>query len=97
MKEMEPIKREYIERHETAKAIISAMKGVISPYDVVAVAEVLRNQPAADVVEVVRCKDCVFFRPSQIKNRAYCYWHRDLFETLADDFCSHGERSQKDD
>lgn len=90
MKEMEPIKREYIERHETAKAMISAMKGVISPYDVVAVAEVLRDQPAADVVEVVRCEFC-----KHRDSDGWCF--ENGFWRDKDEFCSRGERSQKNE
>jgi hypothetical protein len=49
---------------------------------------------SADVVEVVRCKDCIFYQPSKITNRAFCDWHRDSFETFADDFCCYGQRKE---
>ena len=52
--------------------------------------------PTADVVEVVRCKDCRYFRPSEITNRCFCDWHSDEFETFANDFCSYGERKTTD-
>ena len=52
--------------------------------------EVIKNLPIADVVEVVRCKDCVFWdngRCEGIQNGLiYDY-------TDPDDFCSYGGRS----
>lgn len=52
----------------------------------------VKNAPAVDAVEVVRCKDCTFCKPSAAPGRFFCDWHRDYFETFPDDFCSHGER-----
>lgn len=61
---------------------------------------VIAYLPAADVVEVVRCKDCKFFIPdAELDHNEYpniteadglcdC----SLKFTDADDFCSHGER-----
>ena len=57
--------------------------------------------PAADVVEVVRCKDCKhyeFFKDSigRDEGKRLCnnmFWNNEFFpETEADDFCSYGER-----
>ena len=45
-----------------------------------AIDAIIDNEPAADVVEVVRCKDCIY-RPC--KMMPYSYDH---------DFCSYGER-----
>ena len=52
----------------------------------------IKNTPTADVVEVVRCKDCVYW---QDNNCGYpneeCRWGKE--ETPdADDYCSYGER-----
>lgn len=56
--------------------------------------------PAADVVKVVRCKDC---KHSQFvcENSCFCRhtntpWFNNLFEVYmnADDFCSYGERKE---
>ena len=56
---------------------------------------VLHDLPAADVVPVVRCKDCKYW---QGNNDDYpheeCRWGRE--ETPdANDFCSYGERRKK--
>lgn len=51
--------------------------------------DIVNDEPTADVVEVVRCKDC------RLYNTDNCYMihgqrmNRDLFE---DDYCSYGER-----
>lgn len=56
------------------------------------VANRLKELPSADVVEVVRCKDCIYW---QDNNDGYpheeCRWGND--ETPdPDDYCSYGER-----
>lgn len=58
--------------------------------------EELYNLPTADVVEVVRCKDCKYW---QDNNNGYpheeCRWGKD--ETPdKDDFCSYGERKENE-
>lgn len=47
--------------------------------------------PAADVVEVVRCKDCKWWHTGG------CAFRKDCTADLpsADDFCSHGERKEQ--
>ena len=62
--------------------------------DLTSLRELLEDTPAADVVEVVRCKDCkyAFHHPL-----GYIYCHRDgrnAYEMVfkKDSFCSYGER-----
>lgn len=63
---------------------------------------VINHLPAADVVEVVRCKDCVSSRPINkeywVENAFYeeCVWCQ-WFDTgmLPDEYCSHGKRKEK--
>lgn len=59
-------------------------------------ASFILSAPAVDAVEVVRCKDCIFCKPSAAPGMFFCDWHRDYFETFPDDFCSHGERRADD-
>ena len=56
------------------------------------VASAIKNTPTADVVSVVRCKDCKYW---QDNNGGYpheeCRWGKE--ETPdSDDYCSYGER-----
>lgn len=66
------------------------------PYNYVAfdMANLVKKAPTADVVEVVRCKDCKYW---QDNNGGYpheeCRWGKE--ETPdADDYCSFGERRE---
>ena len=61
--------------------------------------KLIDDTPTADVVEVVRCKDCkyAFHHPL-----GYIYCHRDginAYEMVfrKDSFCSYGERKDKED
>ena len=47
--------------------------------------EIPNNCPAADVVPVVRCDDCVYYG-----SRRWCELHSSVFDDNA--FCSYGER-----
>lgn len=52
----------------------------------------LENAPAADVVEVVRCKDCKYWENAKYYE-PYCnHWGNMMTDTTADDYCSCGER-----
>lgn len=68
-------------------------EGMFDCEDVISSVE---NAPVADVVPVVRCKDCQYW---QDNNGGYpneeCRWRED--ETPdADDFCSYGKRKDGD-
>ena len=74
---------EYIEREAAIESLPVAWDSAINA---------LRNAPSADVVPVVRCKDCKYW---QDNNDGYpheeCrWWHGETPD--ANDFCSYGER-----
>ena len=50
----------------------------------------INKVPSADVVEVVRCKDCKHFLEDEEIQENYC--ELDLFCHLKSDFCNYGER-----
>ena len=50
--------------------------------------EVLSECPAADVVEVVRCKDCKHYGTSGCAMDAYA------FDVVEEGYCSYGERKE---
>lgn len=50
------------------------------------------SQPAADVVAVVRCKDCVHYQNGACNHFGYYTYAPDVDE---DDFCSYGERKEQ--
>lgn len=55
-------------------------------------ADFLNSQPTADVVEVVRCKDCL--NAHLINNYPYCeLWN---FVMARDNYCSFGKRKENE-
>lgn len=68
---------------------------------------VIGNMPAADVVKVVRCDDCIFSRElrTDIEKETYCegvvmcangVWGTEL-AVWGDNFCSYGERKDENE
>lgn len=56
----------------------------------------LKNAPAADVAEVVRCRDCEYVRPTVNAHTGeqvgiWCALH-DILNVSPDDYCSRGEK-----
>jgi hypothetical protein len=50
----------------------------------------------ADVVEVVRCKDCLYYTPIPWnKEEMVCRCYTDWLFTEPTDFCSNGERKEE--
>lgn len=97
--------KDYIER----ESIYRKIKTHTNPYGKptldyksgVKVLDMIKQEPAADVVEVVRCKDCKyrysydgFDRNRQETYEANDCWR--LHEDFGDDgFCSYGERREQ--
>lgn len=57
------------------------------------VASFLREAPKVDAVEIVRCKDCVFYKSMGCAMQGF-YMH-DASENREQDFCSYGERKER--
>ena len=51
----------------------------------------IKSAPAADVVDVVRCKDCKYWVEEKDFGMFCSHWGSTLAESQADDFCSYGE------
>ena len=96
---------EYINREELLKDIedsvrFSARNGVSAELrGAHKIVDRIKSAPTVDVVEVVRCKDCVNFKSTS--NPKYCNKHIDDWGngeiyTDEDDYCSYGERKSDD-
>lgn len=65
------------------------------------VKEIIYRTPAADVVEVVRCKDCAFYRPMGRDNdykgkpMMICSWHS--ITSRPNEYCNHGKRRKENE
>lgn len=61
------------------------------------VSEALEQQIAADVVEVVRCKDCKYFRRWNDGSTTCLFWTEQWdMTTEPNGFCSYAEREKED-
>lgn len=71
---------------------IDYQNGVYAGLDMAYVA--LKRFPAADVVEVVRCKDCRYFHNGY--DEKCCINHKGVVVTDENGFCHHAERRADD-
>lgn len=93
----------YIEREAAIKAIENDCPQAVYYTKRDAIDSILA-QPLADVVSVVRCKDCVSSRPLNRNDRfeaRYCdgciYCMRADEGVSKDDYCSYGERREENE
>lgn len=87
--------KEYIERGALMKKIFPYGDIVGSKsysINAKAIQEVMQDVPAADVVEVVRCKDCRRFVQNEEAFVTYCKRELKNLYVKPNDFCSYGER-----
>lgn len=91
-----------MEEYITKEQAIAAMEQVTRPECFIEdtrknFARIIEELPAADVVEVVRCKDCEYFFPWADHSKfgdcmVYVCDLEDPFTMEETDFCSDGER-----
>ena len=85
---------EYIEREALLNS--KQWRSLKSEFDQTRAKCIIATFPAADVVEVVRCKECKYWECGK-DYEPYCnHWGNMMSETNADDFCSYGERKNND-
>lgn len=53
--------------------------------------------PTVDAVPVVRCRDCVYAQSAKINKKGFCICPASGMEITDDDFCSYGERRNRDE
>ena len=80
---------DYIKREDAEQAIARYLSPVFERAEQGA-RRVLQNIPSADVVKVVRCRDCKFVESNR------CPIYKAHFGYTDDDFCSVGERKEQD-
>ena len=64
------------------------------------VSDALEQTLDADMVTVVRCKDCKYCdKYTKWNNREYlgCSWNGEIYEVEAEHYCSYGERKMDND
>ena len=55
----------------------------------------IKSAPVADVVEVVRCKDCLYCKPTAVDGINACIRKSEYIKPA--DYCSHGELKKRSD
>lgn len=85
--------KEYIEREELLKR---NMYGNTSPITYRTYAEnLIKSVPAADVVEVVRCRDCKHFTTGMAIGMCKRNENKPILPVCYYDFCSYGVREEE--
>lgn len=90
---------EYIEREAALKELNrNSITKKLTLANGVSIFDTIKNIPAADVVEVVRCKDCMWWYPREygsVIGRCENPYNGLATEYIEeDDFCSFGERKE---
>ena len=92
---------EYIDRDRLLKVLEHNFCG-IGGADVMR--QLIEMQPAADAAPVVRCKDCKYWHRALLKSEdgspvdfGICDFMKDDIDTDEKDFCSLGERMDKNE
>ena len=88
---------EYIEREAILREIERRESLMVGDklVSVDAMKSFIKNRPAADVVEVVRCKDCKNLVNTTINANCFLICDISDMEIAPEDFCSHGERREE--
>ena len=95
---------DYIRREDARRMVVQldkyAWKSPVSDerrvtVDVDLVKFGLDRVPAADVAEVVRCKDCEYLVNTTINANGFLICDISDMEIAPDDFCSYGERREE--
>ncbi len=88
---------EYIDRDIAIRTAIKSCVEVvghgITQFDAMDIVDAFENIPTADVVEVVRCKDCIFYQANSCFNRQWDFESSTEIPLVREnDYCSYGER-----
>lgn len=101
--------KEYIEREAALNAIKDEIENyrpnpdpyLITPYEFVRrglniAYSIIKNQPTADVQEVVRCKDCSYFCKATVNKKGFLICSASGMDITDNDFCSYGAKMDEE-
>lgn len=82
-----------------AFAVLVDFPGELSPENIgLAVArKAIDALPAADVAEVVRCKDCQYYQDAKTNKKGFLICPASGMEITETDYCSYGARMEVED
>lgn len=85
---------DYIKREDAIRQIVkTSAQNELDIHAIGTVIYILFEMDSADVVEVVRCKDCEYGQSYNMFGSRYCIKHNDV-AVKDNDFCSFGERRE---
>lgn len=94
-KDVEPLKKQIADFKQVVNSQNSDyLTGYISALS--ATEGIIAALPAADVVEVVRCKDCKYFQTAKVNNKGFLICPASGMEITETDYCSYGKRKMED-
>lgn len=82
---------EYVNKENLIRHIDNRFGEISTPF----VLREIKNFPNADVVEVVRCKDCRHFSQGMAVGICYRVKDKPLIPCCYDHFCSYGEKREE--
>ena len=93
---------DYIDRQVLNKYLDECIRESKNAYGTalaLAIQKDVNSIPAADVVEIVRCKECQHWKTEHPKANGYhcCYRIHNAFPMREDDFCSRGKRKESEE
>ena len=93
--------KEYIERASLMGALTSgteqlAMREMTGAEAYAEFVRLVNFVPAADVVEVVRCKECRYYQDTKVNKKGFLICPASSMEIAEMDYCSYGQRKEAD-
>lgn len=90
--------KEYIEK-AMAFSVLVDFPGELSPENIglAAARKAIDALPAADVAEVVRCKDCRYYPTAKVNEKGFLICPASGMEITETDYCSYGAHMDKED
>ena len=88
---------EYIEREKAIDFVKQYTPHIDGETTMQCVKTALENVPTADVVEVVRCKDCKYYEIHKPSVTLNCEKEGRMIPMNPDDFCSYGAKMDRKD
>lgn len=90
---------EYIDRKAFIQALAETECDILPADDLDGftfdcVCKVVDSMPSADVVPVVRCKNCKYLVNATVNSNGFLICHANDMEIAPEDFCSYGERKE---
>ncbi len=91
--------KEYIERERLKEAFNADLQTLqtLDEHTMDLILIEIDEAPAADVAEVVRCKDCQYYQDAKTNKKGFLICPASGMEITETDYCSYGAHMDKED